>query len=209
MENITLNLVEQSVLSQVLEEISKFTNIKVQTFKSFYDLKSNLEKNSTNICITNLESYDLIKENKINNSVIYIKTSNNSDNENFKNIEIINTPLRIRNLIEKIKLIYLKNQFLDNSKVNLLNYKINLNNREITKDNKKLKLTEREVDLLLFLKNSKNPQSINNILESVWGYSKGLETHTIETHVHRLRKKFLNSFEENNLIKNNKRGYFI
>ena len=63
--------------------------------------------------------------------------------------------------------------------------------------------------MLLFLKNSKNPQSINNILESVWGYSKGLETHTIETHVHRLRKKFLNSFEENNLIKNNKRGYFI
>ena len=209
MENITLNLVGQSVLSEVLKEISKFTNIKIQTFKNFYDLKLDLEKNSTTISITNLESYDLVEENKIDSSVIYIKAPNNSNKEKFKNIEIINTPLRIRNLIEKIKLIYLKNQFLDNSKVNLLNYKINLNNREITKDNKKLKLTEREVDLLLFLKNSKNPQSINNILESVWGYSKGLETHTIETHVHRLRKKFLNSFEENNLIKNNKQGYFI
>ena len=63
--------------------------------------------------------------------------------------------------------------------------------------------------MLLFLKKSKNPQSINSILESVWGYSKGLETHTIETHVHRLRKKFFNSFQDKDLIKNNKDGYFV
>ena len=72
-----------------------------------------------------------------------------------------------------------------------------------------MKLTEREKDFLLFLKNSKKPQTIRNILESVWGYSRGIETHTVETHVHRLRKKFSDSFDNNNFIKNNKKGYYI
>ena len=85
-------------------------------------------------------------------------------------------------------------KFAINSKVELLNYTINLNTREIITGQNKLKLTEREKDFLLFLKNSKKPQTIRNILESVWGYTKGIETHTVETHVHRLRKKFLNYF---------------
>ena len=72
-----------------------------------------------------------------------------------------------------------------------------------------MKLTEREKDFLLFLKNSKTPQAIKKILKTVWGYSKGIETHTVETHVHRLRKKFSNSFNDNNFIKNNKKGYYI
>ena len=84
-----------------------------------------------------------------------------------------------------------------------------MNTREIVAGENKLKLTEREKDFLLFLKNSKKPQKIKNILESVWGYSKGIETHTVETHVHRLRKKFLNYFNDKNFIKNNKKGYYI
>ena len=103
----------------------------------------------------------------------------------------------------------MKSKFVNNSKVELLNYIINLNTKEITTGQNKLKLTEREKDFLLFLKNSKKPQTINNILESVWGYSKGIETHTVETHVYRLRKKFLDSFNDNNFIKNNKKGYYI
>ena len=104
---------------------------------------------------------------------------------------------------------YIKSRFAINSKVKLLNYTINLNAREIVIGQNKLKLTEREKDFLLFLKNSKEPQTIKNILESVWGYSKRMETHTVETHVHRLRKKILNSFNDNNFIKNNKKGYYI
>ena len=86
---------------------------------------------------------------------------------------------------------------------------MNLNTREIISGQNKLKLTEREKDFLLFLKNSKKPQTIKNILKSVWKYSQGIETHTVETHVHRLRKKFLDSFNDERFIKNNKKGYYI
>ena len=90
-----------------------------------------------------------------------------------------------------------------------MNYTINLNTKEIIDGRNKLKLTEREKDFLLFLKNSKKPKTIKNILESVWKYSEGIETHTVETHVHRLRKKFIDSFNDKNFIKNNKKGYYI
>ena len=123
--------------------------------------------------------------------------------------ELINYPFNLKNFIEKINLAYLKSKFAINSNVTLLKYTINLNTREIIFGKIKMKLTEREKDFLLFLKNSKKPQTIRNILESVWKYSKNMETHTVETHVHRLRKKFLDSFDDNYFIKNNKKGYFI
>ena len=84
-----------------------------------------------------------------------------------------------------------------------------MNTREILKDQKKLKLTEREIDLLIFLNSSKEPQSIKNILELVWKYSTEMETHTVETHVHRLRKKIVDMFHDQNFIKSNKKGYYI
>ena len=99
--------------------------------------------------------------------------------------------------------------YLDKSKIDFLNYTINLNSREISNNSNKIKLTEREKDFLLFLKKSKKPQTIKNILKSVWGYSDEMETHTVETHVHRLRKKFLNHFNDDDFIKNDKKGYYI
>ena len=209
MKNITLSLVGQSVLSEILIEIVHLTNLQVELYKSFDDFHNKVFDQSNKIIITSLENYNSIKKNKILIPILYINNKENINKLKFKNIEIINIPIQIRNIIERVKLIYLKSQFSGNSKIDLLGYKINLNNREIVKNGNKLKLTEREIDFLIFLKNSKNPQSINSILESVWGYAKGLDTHTIETHVHRLRKKFLNCFKENNLIKNNKKGYFI
>ena len=103
----------------------------------------------------------------------------------------------------------MKDEFANKSKIKILEYTINMNTREIFKDKKKLKLTEREIDLLLFLNKVKEPQSIDNILKLVWKYSAEMETHTVETHVHRLRKKILDIFDDKNFIKNNKRGYYI
>ena len=209
MKNITLSLVGQSILTEILTEIQNSVNIQVEKYENFNNFNFKILKQANKIIITSIENYDFVKDNEIINSVIFIKKETYLNKEKFNDLEIINLPVQIKTIIEKIKLIYLKTQFLGNSNIDLLDYKINHSNLEVTRDHNKLKLIEREIDLLLFLKKSKNPQSINSILESVWGYSKGLETHTIETHVHRLRKKFFNSFQDKDLIKNNKDGYFV
>ena len=145
--------------------------------------------------------------------ILFFYLTNRKKNINFnaklKKYELVYYPLNLANFIEKINIAHIRSKFAINSRIQLSNYTINLNTREIFTGQNKLKLTEREKDFLLFLKNSKKPQAIRNILESVWGYSKGIETHTVETHVHRLRKKFLSTFNDNNFIKNNKKGYYI
>jgi len=183
-------------------------------FENLSDCLKNIKDNIIkNIIVTHLSNFESIEQSgfKIDNPIFYLTSKKNNINvkTKFQRYELIYCPFDLNNFIEKINLAYVKSRFAINSKVKLLNYTINLNAREIVAGQNKLKLTEREKDFLLFLKNSKEPQTIRNILETVWGYSKGMETHTVETHVHRLRKKFLDSFNDNNFIKNNKKGYYI
>ena len=86
---------------------------------------------------------------------------------------------------------------------------MNLNSRTISNRNKNLKLTEREMDIILFLKEKNLPQSINKLQNEVWGYSKFLETHTDETHIYRLRKKIKDKFEDDSFILTLSDGYKI
>ena len=103
----------------------------------------------------------------------------------------------------------LKQKYNDQSKVLVGKYKIDINSREISYEDKKLKLTEREIDIILFLKNSKNPKSIENLQKEVWGHSSNLETHTVETHIYRLRKKINYNFNNEKFIISTKKGYMI
>ena len=84
-----------------------------------------------------------------------------------------------------------------------------LNSRNINKENKKLKLTERELDIIMFLKNHKTPQKIEILQNQIWKYSSNLETHTVETHVYRLRKKIKETFNDDNFIISKEDGYII
>ena len=88
-------------------------------------------------------------------------------------------------------------------------YIINLNSRELIEKKVKLKLTEKEVNIILYLYNSKNPVTINQLQSEVWGYNSELDTHTVETHVYRLRKKILEKFKDNHFIISSKDGYEI
>ena len=215
MKNITLNIIGQRILADVLKEKEVIIKMNILFFENLGDcLKSIKDNIIKNIIVTNLSNFESIEQSdfKITSPIFYLtsKKSNISVKTKFQRYELIYCPFDLNNFIEKINLAYIKSRFLINSKVKLLNYTINLNSREIVDDQNKLKLTEREKDFLLFLlKNSQKPQTIKNILKSVWGYSKRMETHTVETHVHRLRKKFLDSFNDNNFIKNNKKGYHI
>jgi len=80
---------------------------------------------------------------------------------------------------------------------------------ELKKNKLSLKLTERETDMILFLNNSKKPVNIETLEKEIWQHSSELETHTVETHIYRLRKKIKAEFGNDDLIKSNKNGYTI
>ena len=118
-------------------------------------------------------------------------------------------PIKIFSLIEKLNIYSLKNQYNKKSETLIGKYVININSREIFSENKVLKLTEKEINILLFLSQSKEPVGIKKLQSKVWGYNPKLETHTVETHIYRLRKKIFDTFEDNSFISSNYYGYKI
>ena len=207
MKNITINLIGQSVLEEVLSENLKHVNFEIKSFNKFNEIIQDSKVKNSSILVTSLKDYDLFINSKLNIPVLFLNFG--SKKKYTASAEIINCPFQLNNFVERINVIFLKNKFLNNSNINILNYEINLNSKEILRDGQKLKLTEREINFILFLKNSNSPQNIKSILKFVWNYSPNLETHTVETHVHRLRKKFFSHFKDDNFIKINKKGYFI
>ena len=103
----------------------------------------------------------------------------------------------------------LKQKYFEQSDILINKYSIDLNSRIIKDSKHNLKLTEREIQIILFLRNSKEPQNIENLQREVWGHNFDLETHTVETHIYRLRKKISDKFNDNSFIKSTKRGYTI
>ena len=118
-------------------------------------------------------------------------------------------PLKILEFKKKIISLIAKNEFKKNSLIQLRDYIIDRNERKIKKNNLELQLSEKEVDFLIQFAESKNPINRNLVLKNVWKYSEKTETHTVETHIHRLRKKILKKFGDSNFIKNNHKGYYI
>ena len=112
-------------------------------------------------------------------------------------------------MIDKINTNLLKQKFSFQSSINIKDYILNLNSRVISKKENELKLTEREIEIILFLKDKKKPQNINILQKEVWRYVVDLETHTVETHIYRLRKKMCDRFNDNNFILSSKEGYSI
>ena len=181
-------------------------NVIFYQFNSFYKIMRELELD-LNINILQVLNDDEFKE-KTKNLDNYVVISNIK--QNFSNQLIIeNYPINIFKFIEKLNLFFLKNKFNEQSKITIKNYLLDLNSREIKLDNKNLKLTEKEVQTILYLSKAKKPSNINELQNKVWGYHSKLETHTVETHIYRLRKKFLNTFNDQNFIMSYKHGYQI
>ena len=86
---------------------------------------------------------------------------------------------------------------------------MDINSRELKKDKLSLKLTERETDMILYLNNSKKPVNVEKLEKEIWLHSSDLETHTVETHIYRLRKKMSEIFGDENFILNTQNGYTI
>ena len=147
---------------------------------------------------------DKIKSSK-NYLIICQKKVNNIDNQ----FILDNLPIKISKLIEKINIQSLKLQFNEKSEFRIGQYKIDLNSRELILINNTLKLREKETNIIIYLSQSSDPVSIDQLQFSVWGYQSKLETHTVETHIYRLRKKILKQFNDKNFILSDKNGYKI
>ena len=191
-----IHIIELKPLYNILSEIEKNFN-----FKIFNYPEKNIFLNQINT-----------KEVNLDNALILIQKKNinffNKVNINEKNICILDeTPITIDKLIEIINVRLIKSKYEDQSKISIKDYIINLNSRIITKSRIELKLTEKEVNIILFLNNKNEPQKINILENEVWGHSSELETHTVETHIYRLRKKIKDKFNDEDFINSGKNGY--
>ena len=182
-------------------------NLIIYNFNSLYKIleELSLDLNFNIICVNNQNSLNA-KIQKINNYLI-ISNRNNLNINNQIILDIL--PINIYKLIEKINIQFLKLQFNNQSKVKISKYIIDLNSREMIFNNIKLKLTEKETNIITYLSNEKKPVSVDELEENVWSYQSDIETHTVETHIYRLRKKILSTFNDNNFIVSKKNGYQI
>ena len=132
------------------------------------------------------------------------------ENLNINNQILINNfPYKLNKLIEVINVNFLKNKYNQQSEIFIDEYKLDINSRKIIKNNLTLELTEKETQIITFLKNTQEPVKIHDLQEKVWEYNSSLETHTVETHIYRLRKKLKETFNDDNFIKSSKSGYSI
>ena len=148
-------------------------------------------------------------EDKIKNFNHYLVLTNKKYSDIRNQFVLDNLPINIFKLIEKINIEFLKQQFNSQSEFKINQYTIDLNSRELILNNLKLKLTEKEINTIIYISKSNKSVSINELQEKVWSYQSDIETHTVETHIYRLRKKILSKFSDNQFIISKKDGYQI
>ena len=182
-------------------------NLIIYKFISLYHILEELGSD-LNFNITYVDS-ELFLNDSIKNLDNYLIISNEEYLDTSNKLILDSLPINIFNLIEKINIEFLKKQFNTQSELQVNNYIIDLNSREIHSNNKRLKLTEKEINTIIYLSKSKKPVSINELQEKVWSYQPDIETHTVETHIYRLRKKILNTVDDNEFIISKKDGYQI
>jgi len=173
-------------LYHILEELDLDLNFKISFIDNENSLNNEVKKYNSYLIISNEKYSD------INNQFI-----------------LDNLPINIYKLIEKINIQFLKLQFHNQSSVKVKDYTIDLNSREMFINNTKLKLTEKEINTIIYLSKSNQPVSINELQKKVWSYQSDMETHTVETHIYRLRKKISNIFKDEEFIISKKNGYQI
>ena len=190
-------------------------NIFIINFNSLYEILDEIKENLSFEIRKYENEDDFIKDFNLNiiNPLI-ISTFNQklllSKNISDKNIlKFDDYPLPLNKLSELINTQLIKLRFNSQSKINIKGYDLNLNSKFFSKKYLSLKLTEKEIEIILYLNETKKKHSVLDLQKNIWGYSPDIETHTVETHIYRLRKKISNKFNDKNFILSHKNGYFI
>jgi len=190
-------------------------NVFIINFNSLYEILDEIKENLSFkiIKFENEEVFQKTDNLYITNCLIISKTSqktllnNNITNKNF--LDFNDFPLSIKKLLELINIKLIKLKFNHQSKILIKGYELNLNSKFFSKNNLNLKLTEKEIEIILYLNNSEIEHDVADLQKNIWGYSTNMETHTVETHIYRLRKKISDLFKDENFILSHKSGYFI
>jgi len=182
-------------LYEILDEIKENLSFKIIKFENEEDFKKTTDLDITNYLIISKTSRKLLLSNNITN----ITNINFLDFNDFNDF-----PLSLKKLLELINIKLIKLKFNHQSKITIKAYELNLNSKFFSKDNLNLKLTEKEIEIILYLSNKKTKHDVADLQKNIWGYSTNMETHTVETHIYRLRKKIADLFKLSH-----KSGYFI
>jgi len=190
-------------------------NLFIIKFNSLYEILDEIKENLSFKVIKyenigefiKLENFDLKNSLFISESYQKLLLNKNIDEKNLLNFN--NFPLQLNKLIELINIQLIKLRFNYQSKINIKGYELNLNSKFFSKDNLSLKLTEKEIEIILYLNDTKAKHDVLNLQKNIWGYSSNMETHTVETHIYRLRKKISNKFNDEKFILSHQNGYFI
>ena len=196
MVNQKLYIINLSNFYDILSELKEHIRYEILKFDSkeiFFDkFKSESISTENSIIVVHEKEYNFFVENINEDQIIKFKP-----------------PVNIFIFIENLNIRFIQKKYQEQSNINVKDFFLDINSRELKKDKSSLKLTERETDMILFLNNSKKPVNVETLEKEIWQHSSELETHTVETHIYRLRKKIKAEFGNDELIVSNKDGYTI
>ena len=187
-------IVNFDILYEILDEIKDNLSFNIVKFKKIEDFLKTVNSNPNNLLITP----------RLNEKSLLNKGLNNKNILCFEDL-----PLSINKVIELINIQLIKLRFNHQSKINIKQYELNINSKFFSKGPANLKLTEKEIEIILYLNDSKKKHDVLDLQKNIWEYSAEMETHTVETHIYRLRKKITDKFNDENFILSDKNGYFI
>ena len=212
MSIFTISIFGNKSFLEIINEIKLFSKFKVKYYEDLnLCVKDAVKQNLLVIFFVSEENKSFFNENKISYfpSILISKSSILKGIFSNEFSERLSVPFSILEFEKRVISLIAKNEFKKNSSIHLNDYIMDKNERKIKKNDLELQLSEKEINFLILFSKSKEPISRNVVLKNVWNYSSKSETHTVETHIHRLRKKILGKFGDNNFIKNNSKGYYI
>jgi len=187
-------IINFSLLYEILDEIKENLSFKIIKFENEDDFIKSFYLGVTNSLI-------------ISKSKKKLSLNKNITDKNF--LIFPDFPLPLNKISELINIQLIKLKFNYQSKINIKGYELNLNSKFFSKDGMSLKLTEKEIEVILYLNESQKKHNVADLQKNIWGYSSNMETHTVETHIYRLKKKILKNFYDKNFIISHKNGYQI
>ena len=180
-------------------------NLVIYEFDELYKILIEIKKH-INFNFEKVDQQHLSELNSKSNCLIFTK----KEIPGLNNQIVFNDfPIPIFKLLEKINIEFIKKKFHEQSDITIGNYNFNLNSRVMSFGENKLKLTEKEINSILYLFKIEKEVKIQELQTEVWGYQSQLETHTVETHIYRLRKKISKTFNDQDFIISKKNGYKI